>query len=125
VRVEAEGTDMTPQLGDIVMVRGTVAGITKSGAIMIATEHPGTAAVHPNSIVSIEPRPIRVGDTVTWTGDEERTFCPSPSWHYIGTVIAIMDGKAWLRVEGANEFTVTYKDRHVIRPLSMLRVTRT
>jgi hypothetical protein len=61
---------LSPKVGDVVHVRGTVTIEFGDGDLAVQfTDSEGDTmswAVRPTDIVHIEPRPLKVGDRVTW-----------------------------------------------------------
>jgi len=90
---------LKPKVGDIVTVRGKVEDEGNDG-FWVSFKPQGFCWLKPESIVSIEPRPLAVGDKVRWRD------CPYDEF----IIRAIDDGIAWLK----------YKDVRFNGPLSDL-----
>lgn len=83
---EVVGPPLDVKVGDVVHVRGTVVEPPLDGALSCDFEGAGRWFVRSDSIVHVEPRPLQVGDRVTY-----------PWKDFTGTILAIGAEHAWIK----------------------------
>lgn len=125
---------MTPRVGDVVHVRGTVTSIDTGGGIQIEFKDEISSSVafaREDQIIHIEPAPLKVGDPAWGRGNMETTdwqpietapkdkpiliYIPEDEWYIKHHIYAAMWGdmdNAWMSTSCADRYYGTRLATH-------------